>query len=454
MSQSRRALLKRGAGLLGVGATTAIAGCSDAVDQATGEFEEGYAAFFTLQDWTNRVAGDNAEFESPVEVGQMGHGFEPTGDLTAEVASTNAFVYLDTPEFSWAQDLARGLETDYDDITVIDGLVGLEDQFLDWDHDHDEDDHDEDDDYDLHVDTFEVIDREHDEVIADVDGDHWHGSLPVVEEKEYVSLGANAEDDHGDHIDLGEDEEYQLNARVADGADEIVTIESHGDHIHVTGEEHGHTELVFQLYHDDHADWESSPLALNVVHEDEADDHDQGFHDPHVWVDPVLAQDVVDNIADGLARADPDNAEEYFENADAYNAELDAVDDAFEEMMADAERDVAVLAGHDSFQYLEVRYGFELYSPVGVSPEDEPSQNDIADTIEFVNENDIDVVLYDHFGSPNLAETIVENSDATDTMSVSPTEGTTEEWNELDYGYVDQMLEVNVPSFRRALGAE
>jgi len=37
--------------------------------------------------------------------------------------------------------------------------------------------------------------------------------------------------------------------------------------------------------------------------------------DPHVWLDPVLAQTEVSTIAEGLAEADPDNAEDYLENA-------------------------------------------------------------------------------------------------------------------------------------------
>jgi len=82
---------------------------------------------FTLNDWANQVAGDHASFEDPVDVGQLGHGWTPDGNLAAvDVASTDAFVYLDSSEFSWAQDLAATLEDDYDTVAVIDGLAGLE----------------------------------------------------------------------------------------------------------------------------------------------------------------------------------------------------------------------------------------------------------------------------------------------------------------------------------------
>ena len=354
MNRSRRAVLKRSAGLMTTGVSASIAGCSGAADDGSGSndgdsggLDAGYAAFFTLNDWANRVAGDRASFEDPVEVGQLGHGWEPDGNLAADVAATDAFVYLDTPEFAWAQDLAATLEADYDDVSVIDGLDGMGDDLLAWDHD----------------------------------------------------LGA----------DEGHDEEQEEN-----GHDE-------------QEEEHGHE--------DDHGDAEDQ-------------------HDPHVWIDPVLATDVVRTIADGFAEADPDNADEYAANADEYTAELNAVNDAFDSIAGNATRDAAVLAGHDSFQYLEARYGFRLRSPVGVSPQNEPSQNEIADTIEFVNDEGIDTVLYDRFQSSTLAETIVENSDATETMPVTSAGGTTAEWNEAGYGYVEQMTAINVPAFERAFGAQ
>ncbi|TKX77842.1 hypothetical protein EXE53_24405, partial [Halorubrum sp. SD626R] len=85
MDQSRRSVLKQGAGLVGTGVTASLAGCSgtggsvdggEGAGDDSGSFGGGYTAFFTLTDWTNRVAGDRATFEDPVEVGRLGHGWE------------------------------------------------------------------------------------------------------------------------------------------------------------------------------------------------------------------------------------------------------------------------------------------------------------------------------------------------------------------------------------------
>jgi zinc transport system substrate-binding protein len=336
MSPTRRSLLQSGAGLLAASA----AGCLDTSTQSGGEgVDSGYAAFFTLHEWTEAVSGDTASFEDPVDVGQMGHGWEPTGNITADIAATDAFVYLDSPEFGWAQDVATTLEADYDNVAVIDALAGLEDQLIRGDHEHEEDNHDEN----------------------------------------------HTEDDH----------------------------------------EETHTES-----------------------------HDDGAFDPHVWTDPVLAGEMVANIADGLATADSEHEATYQDNADDYIADLEALDESFETMVSEADRETAVLAGHNSFQYLEARYGFELHTPVAISPKAQPSQSDIADTIAFVDDNAIDVILYDRFESPNLAETIVANSTAEKTRAVSPAAGTTPEWNDRGWGYLDQMAELNLPAFREALGAK
>ncbi|WP_254862696.1 hypothetical protein [Halovivax gelatinilyticus] len=135
------------------------------------------------------------------------------------------------------------------------------------DHDHDDDhghDHES-------VDTLRIFDRGPDphEEVADVHGDHWHGELPHIHVGENISLGGEFEDDDGHTIPIGSDEEYELGVAVAEDAPEgIVSIDPdgdfHGDHVHVHGEQEGETELVFSLWHDDHADWESPPIAVEV----------------------------------------------------------------------------------------------------------------------------------------------------------------------------------------------
>ncbi len=168
--------------------------------------------------------------------------------------------------------------------------------------DHDEDDHDEDDhdhDHDEEVaeeafdelgvadEGFVVLDRAHDphEEVAYVHGDHWHGSLPHIEVGDNVSLGAEIEPEDGDSLELGD--EYELRVAEAHDAPEgIVGIDEgdyHGDHVHINGESEGITEVVFLIWHDDHADYQSPPIDAQVVEEDDHEhEHEHEFDAHHV----------------------------------------------------------------------------------------------------------------------------------------------------------------------------
>ncbi len=120
-------------------------------------------------------------------------------------------------------------------------------------------------DHEDEIGEFEIIDRETDDVIAYVHGDHWHDAPLEMHEGEHLSLGAYIEDDHGHEIELGEEEEYQLGVSLADRTDDIVSFHEHGDHVYIEGEEEGSTEIVFELIHHDHVDYVTPPLDLGVI---------------------------------------------------------------------------------------------------------------------------------------------------------------------------------------------
>lgn len=125
-------------------------------------------------------------------------------------------------------------------------------------HDHANGHHDD------SVSEFDVIDRDEDEVTAYIHGDHWHGSLPHVHEGEHLSLGADAKDDHGDKLDIDGDH-WELRVDHAHDHDhDVVRFDLHGDHVHINGEVAGETEVVFELWHDDHVEYETPPIEVEV----------------------------------------------------------------------------------------------------------------------------------------------------------------------------------------------
>ncbi|WP_259533883.1 metal ABC transporter substrate-binding protein [Halalkaliarchaeum sp. AArc-CO] len=460
MKRTRRSVLKSGLGVATVGAT---AGCLGGV---VDENVRGYASFFALWDWAQQVGGDRFPFENPVEIGRMGHGWSPDGDLVRDIAGTECFLYLDTPEFSWAQDVARELERDYDDVRVIDAMEGLEPYLIPFDAEPmPEPDYGQE--YapdDLLFEEFDIYDRRSNEQLGYWHVEHWHGGVPEVAVDATVPIGIVIEDEQGRVVPLGDDEPYRVDARLADGAaEDVVEIESRGDRVVFHGRSVGRTEVVFEIYHEGELvyDTDEEPAGVEVVESTAGGSEGASeFHDPHVWTDPVLAIRVVERIAAELGEIDPEHADEYAENASAYVERLREIDGKFEALMDDADRDVAVLAGHDSFQYLEQRYGFELQTPVGVTADAAESFDDVSRLIDTIEEHSIDTVLYDPFEAhdpdeelPQMVEVIFEHTDVEEALPLTPAEGTTSDWQDNGWGWVEQMEKINLPSLRAALGA-
>lgn len=463
MTRSRRAVLRSGAGAFALGA---LAGCLSEPGADSGAGEDGYASFFALADWSNHVVGDEMEIENPVETGEMGHGWEPPVDLQREIAESAAFIYLDSPEFAWAQDVAADLEAE--DVTLIDALQGLESQLLPVDRGSDDDrepqDEYDDDPAEVQIAEFDIYDRRTGEEVGYWHGelDHWHGGVPDVVLDQHVAIEGVFEDEQGRVLPLGKDEPFQLEARIVDGADpDVLEIEPQGDHVEFHGVETGRTMVVFELVADGEVVWDTSEDNASVAVVEEPDDESTEFADPHAWVDPVLAQEMVETIATGLGELDSDSAEQYEENAADYTDRMAEIDEQFEELAENATREVAVVAGHDSFQYLEERYGFEFRTPVGVSPDAVESSEDVSELIGVVEEHDIETILYDPFETqnpgddvPQMVDVLLDETDATGSEPITAAGGTLQEWTERGYGWIEQMEEINLPSLAKALDAE
>ena len=194
-----------------------------------------------------------------------------------------------------------------------------------------------------------------------------------------------------------------------------------------------------------------------VIDAAEGIDHIEGESgravDPHFWLDPVLTKEAVENIRDGFVNADPDNESVYQENADAFLDRLDDVHARYEEAMANRNRDAIVVGSHDSYQYWRPRYDIEIHSPVGISPDGEPTPREMEEMSDIIERHDLSYVLYDMYEPADYAESLAAET-GTEILPLSPVEATTEEQLEQGMGYVEHMLEINLDTLERALDVE
>ena len=184
-------------------------------------------------------------------------------------------------------------------------------------------------------------------------------------------------------------------------------------------------------------------------------------NDEHWWMDPVYAQDGVENIADGLAEMDPGNEDDYRENATAFNEELQELHEDLQAIVDRAELTSIVVATHDSYQWWNQRYDIEVNSPVGTSPDDAATPQDVQEIEELIEAEGIEHVLYDVGEPAQLAESLAEETGA-EILPLSPVETQIDGAPELDtgiemepdWGYLEHFYEINLPSLERALRAD
>lgn len=158
-----------------------------------------------------------------------------------------------------------------------------------------------------------------------------------------------------------------------DASQGIVAIETEDDHEH----------------HDHGENKEENP----PVQATQADKHDHVHAEgnPHVWLDPQLAQKQVENIRDALIKADPAQQNIYQTNANNYIQQLKVLDQEFQSQL-DKLTGCKFIAFHDAYPYLAKRYGLQQLNIVEL-PEDDITPQDLQRIMQDIKTYQVKAVL-------------------------------------------------------------
>jgi zinc transport system substrate-binding protein len=174
-----------------------------------------------------------------------------------------------------------------------------------------------------------------------------------------------------------------------------------------------------------HLDLHASGPDNHAEAGDHADDHaSEGAVDPHFWLDPTRLAQVSTQVADAMAKADPDAAAAFRERAAALAGELSALDDAFRTGLAHC-ASTDLVTSHTAFGYLAQRYGLHQVGITGLSPEAEPDPRSLAAVATYVREHHVSTIYSETLVSPAVARTVARETGAT-TAVLDPIEGLTD----------------------------
>ncbi len=162
--------------------------------------------------------------------------------------------------------------------------------------------------------------------------------------------------------------------------------------------------------------------------------------DPHIWLDPVIAKQQLNNILRGLIKAYPSNNDTLTANAKSYDEQLDYLNSA----IMDATNFHVIktryfVTFHTAFAYFAQQYNLTQI-PVFGPFEDSPTAQDIQNVTSAIQKYQLCYVGYESLENPAIPQAIAANTHAT-LVHMDPIEGLTTAEQAAGKTYIDLMYE-------------
>ena len=186
-------------------------------------------------------------------------------------------------------------------------------------------------------------------------------------------------DDHGkkedDHDDHGHDDDH--------GKKE----DDHDDHGH--DDDHGKKEDD----HDDHG-------------HDDHEGHAHGEFDPHIWLDPINAKAMLNEMVEHLIENDPKNEAKYKSNL---TKALQEIDKLTIDVMTDLSNSVSSIVFHDAYQYFEERFNVKVLGAFTVNTDVMPGAEQLAEIREIIEHDKVACVFSEPQFNPDIITAVAKD---------------------------------------------
>lgn len=144
---------------------------------------------------------------------------------------------------------------------------------------------------------------------------------------------------------------------------------------------------------------------------DHADDHEGHHHDrdPHIWLSPANARQMVLNIWEGLCQQYPHHKEAFSENLRSLTAQLDALEAYGSETLSELScRELITF--HDGFAYFAEAFDLHILEAVEEESGSEASARELIHLIEEVEHHHLPAIFTEKSGSVSAAGIIARET--------------------------------------------
>ena len=175
----------------------------------------------------------------------------------------------------------------------------------------------------------------------------------------------------------------------------------HDDHGH--DDDHGKKEDDHDHDHDDHGKKEDD-------HDDHGhDDHDGHAHgefDPHIWLDPINAKAMLNEMAEHLIENDSKNEAKYKSNL---AKALQEIDKLTIDVMTDLSSSVSSIVFHDAYQYFEERFNVKVLGAFTVNTDVMPGAEQLAEIREIIEHDKVACVFSEPQFNPDIINAVAKD---------------------------------------------
>ncbi|AJY75810.1 metal ABC transporter solute-binding protein, Zn/Mn family [Paenibacillus beijingensis] len=134
-------------------------------------------------------------------------------------------------------------------------------------------------------------------------------------------------------------------------------------------------------------------------------------HDPHIWFNVKHWMSATEVVAGELSKLDPEHAEAYNANADAYLQQLRELDDYVRKTIASIPESQRVLVtAHDAFGYFGDAYGIKVMGLQGISTASEAGSKDVTELRDYLVANKIKAVFIESSVPRKAIDAVIEGA--------------------------------------------
>ncbi len=156
----------------------------------------------------------------------------------------------------------------------------------------------------------------------------------------------------------------------------------------------------------------SEEINLICTENDEDHEKEHGHHhsgDPHIWLSPVLAVEMCENIYQGLVCNYPQYRNIFENNFNALHAELDALL-TYGNLQLATLNSRELITFHDGFSYLADAFDLTILHAVEEESGSEASAAELINIADIVSEHHIRTIFTERNGSTSAAQVIAQET--------------------------------------------